>query len=106
MPCIPNRRHGGCCGSRARSSLTDWRGACTPVSQLLATAEARGAPHTDAVSVAPMGLIGRLPRGLLGVEEELRVLDEQPGVLVVGAVVGVGVEDELRVGGVLLQQVG
>jgi hypothetical protein len=41
---------------------------------------------------------------LLGVEEQLGVLDEQFGVLEMGAVVGVGVENELCVGGVLLEQ--
>src|ERR1700736_5821126 len=40
------------------------------------------------------------------VEEKFGVLDKQLRILVVDAMVGVGIEDELRIGDVLLQQVG
>ena len=49
--------------------------------------------------------IDERPGGLFGVEEQLGVLDEQVGILEVGAVVGVGIEDELCIGSVLLEQV-
>jgi hypothetical protein len=47
-----------------------------------------------------------LQLGVLRVEKQLGVLNEQLGILEVGAVVGIWIEDELGVGSVLLENVG